>query len=155
VNSADPLTFLRKLAEVDEGAFFTRNKWTSRSVAKISSLKINVQKWMRVEQNARNLQNGPFLQGRNEDRDPWRNFSVWTKCEKVIESWAKCAEFAKGSFFTRKKWTSRSVAKVFSLKRNVQKLMRVEQNMRNLQKGPFLQGGNGHRDPWRKFPVWK
>ena len=36
----------------------------------------NVKKWSRVEQNARNLQKGPFLQGRNERRDPWRKFSV-------------------------------------------------------------------------------
>ena len=43
------------------------------------------------------------------------------------------------------------MAKVFSLKRNVQKLMRVEQNMRNLQKGPFLQGGNGHRSCGETF----
>ena len=136
--SMAPLTFLRKLAEVDEGAFFTRKKWTSRSVAKISSLKINVQKWMRVEQNARTLQKGPFLQGRNEDRDLWRNFSVWTKCEKVVESWAKCVEFVKGSFFTRKKWTSRSGSKVSSLEKVRESWKVLKKSARELKERPIF-----------------
>ena len=154
----------------------------------------NVKKWSRVEQNARNLQKGPFLQGRNERRDPWQKFPVLKSTRKLKSFGKKCArvekktyfyhlktdiatrrwsggdliwtlrplrklaEFDERSFFTRKKWTSRSVAKVFSLKRNVQKLMRVEQNMRNLQKGHFLQGGNGHRS-WKKYvkveKFWK
>ena len=43
----------------------------------------NVKKWSRVEQNARNLQKGPFLQGRNGRRDPCRKSPVWKKCAKV------------------------------------------------------------------------
>ena len=43
----------------------------------------------------------------------------------------------------------------FQFEQNVKKWSRVEQNARNLQKGPFLQGRNGCRDPGRKSPVWK
>ena len=43
----------------------------------------NVKKWSRVEQNARNLQKGAFLQGRNGCRDPGRKSPVWKKCAKV------------------------------------------------------------------------
>ena len=40
----------------------------------------NVKKWSRVEQNARNLQKGPFLQGAN-------GHCIWKKYVKVEEFW--------------------------------------------------------------------
>ena len=52
----------------------------------------NVKKWSRVEQNARNLQKGPFLQGRTGCRDPCRKSPVWKKRAKVEKFWKKVRE---------------------------------------------------------------
>ena len=47
----------------------------------------------------------------------------------------------------------KSTRKLKSVDKSVRELNSFEQNARNLQKGPFLQGRNGRRDPCRKFPV--
>ena len=103
--------------------------------------------WTVSEKTRRSWRRGLFYKEEMNVAIRGENFQFENKCAKVDESWTKCAEFAKGSFFTRKKWTSRSVAKVSSLK----KYAKVEKFWKKVReswkKDLFLPPKNGYCDP--------
>jgi hypothetical protein len=103
--------------------------------------------WTVSEKTRRSWRGGLFYKEEMNVAIRGENSQFENKCVKVDESWTKCAEFAKGSFFTRKKWTSRSVAKVSSLK----KYAKVEKFWKKVReswkKDLFLPPKNGYCDP--------
>jgi len=113
----------------------------SRSVSKVSSLEKARESWKRLKKSARELKEIPILQPKNRCKSGWELNKMHGICKMVL--------------FYKEEMKIAIRGETFQFEQNVKKWSRVEQNARNLQKGPFLQGRNERRDPWRKFSVWK